>query len=260
MALLAAAALICSVAVAQQADSQSIVYLKNGSVVHGDVIEVTPQSARVVNGFGDVMIFDMADVERITRNPSQASAEPQAQNRREVDDLIGCPARGYRGFLDLNRLDGYLYGTDDCDCYYSRAGLLTTHGFQFNPKIFVGAGLGVLWQADSDQESDFYCIVPIYSAFRCDFLERKVSPFVDFRLGGFANTSSCSDFNGLFLSLSVGVRVRRFNASLGYEHLNNLGDDTDYSYEDDHWVLYDRPSLCSHSFVLRLGVDFGRRM
>lgn len=260
--LFSIAALLCASASAQNRAEQDVVYLKNGSVIHGEVVEVTPAAVKVVNGFGDRMVFEMPDVERIVKEPRPAAAYGSAPAAEaSAPDALGCPDRGYRGFVDFNVMEGFLVREGGYDGHYSHAGLLTTHGYQFNPRVFVGAGFGVLWQTDDGQGSDFDCIVPVYSAFRCDFLARKVSPFVDVRLGGFANTSSCTDFYGFYMSLAVGVRVRRFNASLGYEHLNNFGDcvDADYDYDDGYYWECGWPSLRTHAFVMRFGVDFGRR-
>ncbi|MGN0028448.1 MAG: hypothetical protein ACI35Q_01770 [Marinilabiliaceae bacterium] len=258
--LFSVAALLCASAAAQDPAGQDVVYLRNGSVIHGDVVEVTPQSVKVVNGFGDRMVFEMPDVERIVKEPRPAAAlSPATAAEAPASDALGCPARGYRGFVDFNVMEGFLVNDGGYDGHYSHAGLLTTHGYQFNPRIFVGAGLGVLWQTDDNQGSDFDCLIPVYSAFRCDFVARKVSPFVDVRLGGFSNTAN-SEFRGFYMSLAVGVRVRRFNASLGYEYLNNFGELTDYDGDDDYyWETCDSPSLRTHSFVMRFGVDFGRR-
>lgn len=255
--LFAVAALFAASASAQQGGVRDVVYLKNGSVIHGSVVEVTPSTVTIVNGLGDRMVFDMPGVERIVKEqlPVAAGGFAPADEEPRRDDL-GCPARGYRGFVDFNIMEGFLVRDEGYDGHYSHVGILTTHGFQFNPKIFVGAGMGVLWQADTNQSDDFDCIVPVYSAFRCDFLARKVSPFVDVRLGGFTNTED-SDFSGFYMSLAAGVRVRRFCASFGYEHLNNLGDDCDY--DNDYYWDCGWPSLRTHSFVMRFGVDIGRR-
>lgn len=256
--LFSIAALLGVSAFAQVGPDQDVVYLKNGSVIHGDVVEVTPAAVKVVNGFGDRMVFAMPDVERIVKEPRPAAAYGPAAPA-SAPAALGCPDRGYRGFVDFNVMEGFLVRDGGYDGHYSHSGLLTTHGYQFNPKVFVGAGFGVLWQTDDGQGSDFDCLIPIYSAFRCDFVARKVSPFVDVRLGGFATTSSCTDFYGFYMSLAVGVRVRRFNASLGYEHLNNFGGWYDSDYEGHYWETCDSPSLRTHAFVMRFGVDFGRR-
>ncbi|MCQ7926241.1 hypothetical protein NP234_23915, partial [Salmonella enterica] len=77
----------------------------------------------------------------------------------------GAPARGYRGFVDVNILPGSLKESDSNLTYdYNRVGILTTHGFQLNQRIFVGLGLGFEEYTDDSLIEDFNTIIPIYAA------------------------------------------------------------------------------------------------
>lgn len=247
---------VARAACAQQAD-QDVVYLKNGSVIHGIVVEARPDMVRLVNGYGDIFVFEMSDIEKIIKD-SSALPSPDASSSKSFSDadFLGCPSRGYRGFVDANVMVGRL--VDEFDCYddFNKVGFLTTHGFQFNPKIFVGGGLGVMFQAGDDLVEDFDVIIPVYSAFRYDILARKVSPFLDVRLGGFFNAAYDYAYTGAYFSFTAGVRVRRFNVSIGYEALSGYYDGY---YEDVYGCFCDSYGLDCNSFVLRLGADFGRR-
>lgn len=156
---------------------------------------------RLVNGYGDIFVFEMSDIEKIIKD-SSALPSPDASSSKSFSDadFLGCPSRGYRGFVDANVMVGRLDDEFDCNDDFNKVGFLTTHGFQFNPKIFVGGGLGVMFQAGDDLVEDFDVIIPVYSAFRYDILARKVSPFLDVRLGGFfqCRLRLCL-YGGLFL-------------------------------------------------------------
>lgn len=161
----------------------------------------------------------------------------------------GAPARGYRGFVDISLLPGTISESGAVwSCDYDRAGLLTTHGIQLNKRIFVGLGLGFETYIDDSLIDEFNVIVPIYGAFRCDFIPKRITPFAEARLGGFAG-----DYSGLFLNLGAGIRLRRFNFSIGYEMLQGSVDvQNDYGHIEP-------ADLVSNNFVLRFGVDIGRR-
>lgn len=58
---------VARAACAQQAD-QDVVYLKNGSVIHGIVVEARPDMVRLVNGYGDILVFEMSDIEKIIKD------------------------------------------------------------------------------------------------------------------------------------------------------------------------------------------------
>lgn len=63
-----AAAAICVAVSASAQQSQEVVYLKNGSVIHGSVLETIPGvSIKVRNSVGDIMVYPMEDVEKITK-------------------------------------------------------------------------------------------------------------------------------------------------------------------------------------------------
>lgn len=91
------------------------------------------------------------------------------------------PERGYRGFADLNfalMLNG---GYGDPDIYY---GISTSHGYQFNPHLFVGAGLewehvheaGYLWEVGQ---------MPVFIHARTDWtLKNRYPVYGDLRVGG----------------------------------------------------------------------------
>lgn len=56
----------------QQLDD--VVYLKNGSIIHGIVIEQVPgESLKIQTSDGSVFVYKMADVEKITKEQTQAN-------------------------------------------------------------------------------------------------------------------------------------------------------------------------------------------
>lgn len=259
--LLSVASLLCAPALAQDSAVQDVVYLKNGSVIHGDVVEVTPRSVMVVNGFGDRMVFDMPGVERIVKEPRPAIARSLAATAEpSAPAALGCPARGYRGFVDASQAFGSLIIEGHGMGGYAQFGLLTSHGYQFSPHFFLGTGLGFLWQEGDRQRPEYDFVFSFFKDFRYDILARRSTPFVDLRLGGFI--SDGADYDGFYSCISAGVRRGRFNASLGFQFLFNAeGVFGLQEYEDDY---LDRehcepPGFRVPSLVLSVGCDLGRR-
>ncbi len=226
-----AAAALCSQSFAQS-NEQDVVYLKNGSVIHGQIVEAFPDSIiKIRNNYNDVLVYPMGDVQKMTKEANTSSAMSTIQSADGTGPYI--PSRGYRGFVDANILVGD----------YENVGILTTHGFQFNSHIFAGAGVGYFWDNwDID-------VLPIYAACRYDILACKVSPFVDLRAGGVVSPSYGD--SGAFFSVTAGVRVRRFDFSLGFSELGLDEDCYDFYYDD-----YDDYS--NISFNLRFGVSLGK--
>lgn len=220
--LMAAALITATAATAQQ--TQDVVYLKNGSIIHGQVTEMKPDgNITIVNGLGDTLVFATADVDRTTKETVGGDASQSFLSR------------GYRGFVNFKGFLGCLNG----------GGITTTHGYQFNGNMYAGLGVGLLiaedYHADDDGCNDDMCaILPIYGLFRYEFVKRRISPYAELSLGGMAG-----DVYGFMFSPMVGVRFNRFNMSAGMLTVPNAhawGGDTE----------------TRNQFVFNLAVDFGR--
>lgn len=206
------------------------------------------------------LISISASAEGYERNTVASFSAP---DETPTTPKIGCPARGYRGFVDggllAGKVDGGLLDGKIDDAYekvdYGRFALTTTHGFQINPHIFVGLGLGFQFNMEDDLIEDLDALVLPYSAVRYDILARRISPFVEARIGGFVSASAQENMTmgGASISFNAGVRLRRFNFSIGYEAL--VG-----TYKTDlEGIDLPEEDVSVSSFSLRFGVDIGRR-
>jgi hypothetical protein len=127
----------------------------------------------------------------------------------------GGPVPGYKGFFEA----GYTVGLGDYGI--DRIAIAsTTHGYQINPNIFVGGGIAVNYFSDSEAWN-----LPIFGNFRYTFLDNKISPFIDAKVG-----YAILDVDGFYFNPSVGCRFGlsdtfALTASMGYEVLS-----ADYGY------------------------------
>lgn len=256
--LFAAAAILCSSAAAQPDAEADSVFLKNGSAISCDTAITSSSAVTVDDGRGNRVVFPAPDVERVARG---SAAEPATSSAFEaVNACLGCPASGYRGFVDASQAFGSLIIEGHGMGGYAQFGLLTSHGYQFSPHFFLGTGLGFLWQEGDRQRPEYDFVFSFFKDFRYDILARRSTPFVDLRLGGFI--SDGADYDGFYSCISAGVRRGRFNASLGFQFLFNAeGVFGLQEYEDDY---LDRehcepPGFRVPSLVLSVGCDLGRR-
>lgn len=207
---------------------QEVVYLKNGSVIRGTIIEQVPnESLKIQTGDGSIFSYKMSEVEKITKEQS---------NSRSISfnsDGHG-PEVGYRGFIDL----GYTIGTGAAGA--GRIEFNTVHGYQFLPYLYAGVGAGAHYYHEGKVVA-----IPIFADIRSDFLDNKISPFVDFRIG-----YSPYDIKGLYLNPSAGCRIGlngqlAFNVSVGYSMQKQTVSEYRYSF-----------SVNSGGFNIRLGLEF----
>lgn len=165
------------------------------------------------------------------------------------------PQHGYRGFADLSLtpyIDISLYGNpSDSYCY---VGMTTSHGYQFNPHLFVGGGFA--FEVDTKHSQ---LIVPVFAHVRGDFRIRRFTPFAEARLG-----ANLADGPGIFFAPSVGYRFdwgRRIAINLGlginlfgtrekyYDHIPEPGGGIVPVFARHYNATHVLPAI-------RLGVDF----
>lgn len=142
--------------------------------------------------------------------------------------------RGYRGFADI----GYSIGVGDFG--EGRVELQTTHGYQFLPYFYMGAGVGVSFYHKSEVVS-----VPIFADLRADLFNNSITPFIDFKIG-----YAVADVEGFYMSPSIGCRFGldsniALNASVGY------------TMQKYNWsYLFFKGSENCGGLTIRLGVEF----
>ena len=165
----------------------------------------------------------------------------------------------YRGYVDA----GYSVGIGDYD--FGRFEVNTSHGYQINPYLFIGAGTGLHFMASyktKDMEipldvRDSKVDIPVFANIRCNFLKKKVSPFVDIKGGTYVTNSG-----GLYVNASAGCRFsinekQAINLSVGYtteklqfETFDRFTSHTSMDYTR-YTTLYDTEAI-----TVKLGFEF----
>lgn len=119
-------------------------------------------------------------------------------------------------------------------------GLLETcHGMQWDNKVFAGLGTGFSYSFLTED-----VLIPVFAEGRYHWYGgTAISPFVSFRLGGLFCTGRIS--NSWTVNPSMGIKVKRFSLSAGYEFL--ISADKDY-----------RPvGMGSYDWVTTIGTTHG---
>lgn len=99
---------------------------------------------------------------------------------------------GYKGNVEVGVMHSFRQGEG--------FSALTTHGFQINPHVFVGGGIGINFLGGDNLS------VPLFADFKYYLLDGKVSPFVNLRLG-YAFGDDDYDLEGFYLTPALGCRV-----------------------------------------------------
>ena len=214
---------------------QDVVYLKNGSIVKGQIIEQIPTSLlKIEIAGGSIFVYQITEIEKIVKE--EIITPPIAKRKKTA------PKMGYKGFVDMG---GGFPVSYDGDGFFS---VHISQGYQFNPFFFVGAGLGV------DYHFGENCIfLPLYANGRINFIDNPVSPFFDLKIG-----YSVYEGKGAFLAPSIGTRFAidqrcGFTFSVGY-NLQRGGMPTYSCYNYNCFNGSTTKTL--NGISLKIGLDF----
>ncbi len=177
--------LACCISIYAQKSNERV-YLKNGSIINGTIIEQNhvEDLIKIQTSDGSLFVYKMSDVDHI-----------QAIEKSE----------GFRGGNGLHSKfrviiePTYVFGVEESDYKEDRVGGTVSMGYQFNPYIYLGVGAGGFHYLDSEVTS-----LPVFLNFRADFINAKINPFVDAK-GGY---SPLKDVEGAYASVSLGCRFR----------------------------------------------------
>ena len=159
---------------------QEVVYLKNGSVIRGVILELVPDSSvKIQTQDGNIFVYNMSEVEKITK---EAKTDPEPYGYQITPR--------YRGSVSLY-MGG---GLTDYDVSFMAS---TSHGVQLTPEFFAGGGFGIASYGGYNG-----CAIPFFINGRAEIhniLKRNVSPYGDVKLG-----YSAGRIHGVFFSPEMG--------------------------------------------------------
>lgn len=219
-----------------------IVYLKDGSVIYGTITYYDAQDMLKITA-NDGVTFELPMHLVLRMEKGIIGRSKSMTNKPDKRSARGI-SRGYQGYVDIGQ--SYELGGD-----FSSANteVLTSHGFRFNPYFYLGGGLGFIFNSETE---DVY--VPFYVNVRADLLNKRISPFFDFKLGYTVNNDG-----GAFVSPAIGVKFnfgRRVALNLAldytYHHVENI---EYYSYSSGNNYLYNK-SYDFNNLGFRIGLEF----
>jgi hypothetical protein len=187
-----------------QSNYQDVVYLKNGSIIRGVIIEQVPnKSIKIETADRSVFVYQMDEIEKFTKEPFKGSSSNAINNS---------------GLLSKNKmiLDlGYQIGTGDYGM--DRVKLDIIKSYHINPNFSLGFGAGLRYYIDAEA-----ALIPVFADLRINASNDKSSPY--FSLGVGYSFDEKNDFEGvgLLLNPTIGVSFKVsdksiLNVGLGYE-------------------------------------------
>jgi hypothetical protein len=187
-----------------QSNYQDVVYLKNGSIIRGTIIEQVPnKSIKIETADRSVFVYQMDEIEKLTKEVIQGKSGGSLSNS-------GLQS-GYKGIVEL----GYQIGTGDYGM--DRLKLNIINGYQINPYFSLGFGTGLRYYFDAEA-----ALIPLFADFRANFIDNKISPYLSLGVGYSFDATNGFEGVGFLLNPTVGVSFKvsdksAMNVGLGYE-------------------------------------------
>ena len=226
-----------------QDNYEDFVYLKNGSVIHGLIIEQIPnQLIKIQTRDGNIFVYKIDEIEKMTREQNNAK---KSNANFEIKDLKRS------GFSNITEIYMSVGGTGQNSAL---SGIQTINGYQINSKLNVGVGIGI---EQISQSSNAIGYIPLFADFRTYFLKNKLTPFFSTGLGysfvinkNYPHYPSVQLGGGLLINPSLGGKFfisknTALNISLGYR------------YQQTSFKEYNTMSIVSTNYyVIKIGVTF----
>jgi len=200
---------INSIVIAQD-NPIDVVYLKNGSIIRGVIIEQVPnKSLKIQTRDNSVFVYNFEDIEKITKeltnlNTSKNNINNSGTIKRD-NNLVEYKRKGFSNITTINYALGFGEYAKESQTYFSgdknednSFGINTINGIQIDEHFFLGLGFGI----------DIYKsvkLVPITFNLKTTLLKGKTSPTINLSGGysyGLDDAVGGPVFNG-----SIGIKT-----------------------------------------------------
>ncbi len=209
-----------------------VVYLKNGTIIRGTIIEFIPdQSIKIRGKDGNEFFFRLDEIEKIRREPFNI----------EKITIKGKQIR-QSGFCNTTDVVAGFGEASSNDMLY---GVHNIAGYLFNPFFSMGAGVGI-----EKYHDDTY--VPLFLDVHAYFSNSIVSPYFSVNFGKLFGDSK--NKGGILILPSFGVKAY-FNSKMAVDF--NLGYRfQEFEYEYD-WNSFSASYTRSDNLItFRTGITF----
>ena len=251
--LLSVVVLICLTTVNTwaQETKEDVVYLENGSVIRGQVMEYDPNGSIKIEIYGgSILVYKSAEVLKIEKETIKVAREVKKEKRPNHK----VPNTGIYGTIAV----GTMIGLGDWGQPIPGITLKGVAGWHFHRLIGVGGGIGMMNLGGPT-------FIPIFANIRGNFMKSTASLFYDINVGYGIGVINPSYFNGLgmvksvkgglYLRPSIGVRFPSTRQTHVFLDLGFVVQSSSAEYEDwNNNPIIEKRIIYRPSF--RVGITF----
>jgi hypothetical protein len=250
-----------------QQTMEEVVYLKNGSIIRGIIIEQVPnRTIKIQTADGNLFVYDVDEIEKLTKEPVFRGRNPAVRGRPQpaVPDAPEDKRAGrFSGMIQYAGLAVQHISSSD-DVAYLKTSFVC--GYRYRDFLFVGGGVGMEHML-GEFNGTYKLRIPVFATVRLNANHSRVSPYFQFDAGVRYDGDDYLE-NGFFfypkVGLDFGLGVRRQRAlflSLSlFEYGNHpISTDRYYSSYDGDYYYSDSYDDFENGFYMKIGLQFGYR-
>jgi len=249
--LLITALLLTFAVYSQNIQYEDVVYLKNGSIIRGMIVEQIPnQTLKIKTADRNVFVFEFDQIEKITKEEIPQEFIIEEQKPAPPPNPYVAKENGFESEIDL-LLAVQLEWAEPV------LGMHAIAGYRFIPQFFMGGGFGVEIYSDGN-------MLPLFLNIRTDFVKARVTPFFSANVGyafGWINGEDGSDWGGIFLEPGIGFRFNiaehfglNLSSSIKFQKAYSNRYYYDPIYQGD--FSYQRIPETYRLFIFKVGFSF----
>jgi hypothetical protein len=232
----------------QTVQYEDVVYLKNGSVIRGMIIEQIPnQTLKIKTADRNIFVFEFAEIEKITKEEIPQEVLQQDLEPEAPEEEYFVKEHGFESSIDMF-LGMELEWTGPV------IGMHVTAGYRIIPQLFLGVGTGMELYTNGN-------MLPIFFNVRTDFVKARVTPFFSANIGyafGWVNNAEGGDWGGIFIEPGIGFRFnisKSFGLNLSSSYKFQKAYHNDYFYDWGHEYNVRTP-ITYRLFTFKVGFSF----
>ncbi len=174
-----------------QNNYEDVVYLKNGSIIHGMIIEQVPGvSIKIKTADRNVFVFKIEEVEKMTKEEIVKQDDKQSNAPAEKFDFDKVKTKGHINTLEIGGVFGIgqfrgFYTKDErykADNNLKLFSLQEINSFKLNKKIAIGFGIGMeVGKVDGSKYINLN--LPFFADFRIRPITKRFSPLFVEQIG-----------------------------------------------------------------------------
>jgi hypothetical protein len=220
--------------------TEDVIYLKNGSIIRGTLVEQIPnKSYKLETSDGSIFVYEVEEILKITKEVKKIVSKKQ---NKYSNSTVESKTSGYKGYVD-----GVLgFGLNGG----SLIGLQMVNGVLISPNFFLGLGVAV----DRYNTNAQFNMLPIFVDCKYYFNNANFSPFLN-AAGGYSPSISSGNSGGVYINPSIGVKIAipnsksDFNISFGLKYQQN-------SYLQRYGFSYYSADGSGSIFHFKIGASF----